>query len=262
MQRFRFMDVSGSKDCLRCAALGLENSQLDRKMKLINDDLASVRFTCPNCDLVIVGVVSVEGNDGEEYAPNHRQANIRPQSTQPYARAALVNDASAPRLGVDPPKDFKTDAEALEYAYGKPVSVDDLQSILENGYPEKVELGAGASMKVAYRKISPYRRAMGERGEIRGFLVEYELNQETLFSRLHMETEGVPDVQPEVNAIEQTMLSACGKPPAVTAMPARPSTPRGPVGCIPVGAGMPARVSDGANSGDSKIRESLINNFR
>jgi hypothetical protein len=245
MQHFRWTEISGEKDCITCASLG-EHTILHRKITLLEGNNASVKFWCDVCGFVSLGVVSVDGSE--------------PQNSETSrSGGAHLLSLPDPLAYTDPAKQPKTDEEAMKMAFGEVIAPDSLEAILTNEYPQSVEIGK----KTAKSMMTPYSINMGDH-PVHGFVIEYELDGEIVFSRRHMETEGVPDMEAERKALQETCLSAVLRP----TLPARRAAPpprelQGPVVIVPTGYNSsPVVENTAASDDDAKIRSSLMNAFR
>ena len=243
MRTFSFLEASGEKDCLCCAALG-EHTILNRKVTLLEGNKASVKFECPLCGYETLGLVSVDGSE------------LGPSEPSRPGRATLLSLPDPLKVD-DPSKMPKTDEEAMQMAFGETIDSDSLEAILTNGYPQSVEIGK----RSARRTMMPYSKNVGER-PVHGFVIEYDMDGEIVFSRLHMETEGTPDIDSELKALQESCLSAVRRP----TMPVRPkappqSAPQGPVCVVSNGYNASPSVASGPSSND-QIRSGLLNAFR
>lgn len=257
MRRFSWTEVSGARDCVQCLALGME-SVLQRELKLIQGNDASVKFSCKNCGFTAVGVVAVDGS--EPVQEPGRKPSGRPdlgyQQIKLSDKLPLLPDplATPEDETYVPPK---TDAEAIERAYGKIVPPDEFIAIVEQGYVDKVESGNWK----AERRISPTRIQMGDQ-EIVDVLVEFVHNGDVIYSCKHSSTSGIPDLEAEERAVRESCLLAIRGPVRGPAAPLARSMPRGPVAVIPGGAGMPARVAQTpVDDEDAATRAALMRSF-
>jgi hypothetical protein len=250
VRRYHWTEISGVKDCLTCATLG-ESSILQRKLTLLQGNDAAVKFACPLCGFTAVGVVAVDGSEVSQDAPSGASGLSRRAPAPPVDFPdPLVTQEDETYV---PPK---TDAEAIERAYGKIVPPDEFIAIVEHGYVDKVESGNWK----AERRISPTRIQMGDQ-EIVDVLVEFVHNGDVIYSCKHSSTSGIPDLEAEERAVRESCLLAIRGPVRGTAAPA-PNRPRGPVAVISGGAGMPARVAHTpVNDEDAATRAALMSSF-
>ena len=147
MRRFSWIEVSGEKTCVQCECLG-EHSILKRSLKLLEGNDAAVRFECSACGFLAIGIVSVDGSEPEPQA-------ARQPAKAAHNRPAIIDPLyTSPETPYVPPK---SDAEALEMAYGNVLPSNELQAILENGYPADVAAGSWR----AVRRITPHEPENG-----------------------------------------------------------------------------------------------------
>ena len=251
MRRYHWTEISGEKDCLTCATLG-EVNMLKRKLTLLQGNDASVKFSCSVCGFVAVGVVAVDGSEPAQAEPSGTRGMSR---RAPAATVALPDPLATPEDETYVPP--KTDAEAIERAYGKIVPPDEFIAIVEQGYVEKVESGNWK----AERRITPTRIQMGDQ-EIVDVLVEFVHNGDVIYSCKHSSTSGIPDLEAEEKAVRESCLLAIRGPVRGPAAPLARSMPRGTVAVIPGGAGMPARVAQTpVDDEDAATRAALMRSF-
>ena len=194
-------------------------------------------------------MVAVDGSEETELPVQRGMSRRAPAPTVVLTDPLAVADDP----NYVPPK---TDAEALQRAYGEMVDPEELLAIIQNGYPSEVTAGQWK----ATAQFTPNRIKMGQE-EIMEVLVEYVHDGAVVFSRNHSSTEGVPDIESEKNSLRKSCDAEIRGPRMPVASAPVSSAPRGPVAVVPGGWGGQATVDNGGGQ-DDRVRSGILSAFR
>jgi len=128
MLHYRWTEVSGVRECVQCLALG-ETTVLEKKLTLLSGNDASVKFSCPVCGFVAVGIVSVDGSEPQqgEATPAAKSLIVAPTAEE--------IEAAKPK---PPPK-----AQRIIVPTGPPVDVEELYAHAVAKFPKALRLDTG-----------------------------------------------------------------------------------------------------------------------
>ena len=215
MREFDLFEVSGPRDCLRCAVLGVK-SLLERELELLRGDIARVKFTCRSCGWLLQGIVNVEGQTAVAVEP------VAPVRKPAFNRPALEMPAPTPEPAA---REYANEAEALRATYPDAVPEDQLRELLLSAYPPFLE----RDQVRAERAVQTHSTKLGDANEITEIEVSYRIGGERIdgMGTTYVCQSGVPgDLEADINRTVQAFKSAL-EPKA--AQPVRMAKPRGAV---------------------------------